>query len=357
MKRRDINKRYNLIEAESENDVPALLFDDKLYIVDCNSLAAEKGYEKFLGEHLGKFMSIHALSDISRFIKMRDASFGMPKYTKQKIHGIPGGTCALIGVKHYFGKKFGELRVYRSNAAMLKHTSTVEFIMPEPFLPSDYSLDDTELAADNINRVLAFNKLFNLYMKCCCAERHCRCFDIVLALESTVTEIAYRVDKIKSDITFSCEGRKPFVCERMDMNDYINYIVLILTLIDSISLNRKIKVHADCTGDDMLTVHFDTLTMKPNGKGKGSEDIQMRFPSCNTLYSVIEYMSYIFDTEFKISFDSENNLHGELTVEPSVTDGHVNFHTPEETDYQSLISNALNFASFFTSMQNIKEKE
>lgn len=325
--------------------IPVILFDRNLVIVDYNSSAAEKGFEKFLGKTLAKYMSVHEASSVRSFLFVHGKSPKAPKSRLSRIEGLPGGTRALISVKEMFGTKFGEMKIFRSNSSMLKYADTVTALLPGWSDTSDY------IPSQDIKSLLASDMLTKLYMKCSREEKKYTGFDIPTVLCGTLKEISSGDCKIKSEIAFSNLDKKPFVSSLFDIDDFINYIVSILVFADSGSENGKIEIGTDFS-DDSVKIYFKTVFEKPYKETTGKIsfcDFEEYYPRYAAFAHIIEYMSNIFDTLFDVEIDSDGNFIGEITVDRIKPADASDFHSPETVDFANLVEKAFKFASIISS--------
>lgn len=341
--KRSYDGRLNLLAAS--DGIPVILFDRNLVIVDYNSSAAEKGFEKFLGKTLAEYMSVHEASSVRSFLFVHGTSPNAPKSRLSRIEGLPGGTRALISVKEMFGTKFGEMKIFRSNSSMLKYADTVTSLLPGEFNTSDY------IPSQDTESLLASDMLTKLYMKCSREEKEYTSFDVPTVLCGTLKEISSGKRRIKSEISFSNLDGKPFVSSLFDIGDFINCIISILTFADNASESGKIEITADFP-DGSMKIYFKTVFKKPCKETSDKIsfcDFEEYYPRYATFAHVIEYMSNIFDTLFDAEIDCDNNFIGELTVDRTESPDASDFHSPETVDFANLVEKAFKFTSVISS--------
>ena len=341
--------KKNILSAGDERAYPVLICDEKLFIVDLNDSANDKGLSQYLFTNMASHLELRDATTLRAFLRRVRRGENNIKYVEVPVEGFKGGKVALVTVRTYFDKYFFEFSLFRSNAAVLSDSNPINLLLPGNEYPAEYYLSrsgaDVETTAIRLNRLFASGMLLKLYMKASEPKRQIKRFDAAEILKLMATRVSELFTNINAKITFSFRNKETFFCDYIDMSDYINLLALILSLVSGISKSGRIAVSADC-GADTMKVYFDTELKEPAAEEVGDFCFLLvgeAYPAYATYADIIKYMCDLNGLRFYADIEGENSFTGELILSALPSEDEIILRHPEQIDIEGYIKSAEEF--------------
>lgn len=352
-KRSDGRKRC-VITSDDVRTVPVIICDESLVIVDLNEAAEKKGLSELLFKSLTHYLTVRDSTLLGGLVSRTSSLMNVPESITVPITGMKGGKIALVTVKRYFGKGFLDIALFRSNTVMLNDFESMRKLLPPSVTaPEDYLLTrdgtDIELTAMKVDSLLASNLLLKLYLRCAEANRKKKLFNAAEILKLVVTRVVSRLESMTIKASCKFKDGEVFLYDGVDLSDFINFLVMIIYMINGISKTGELSVYAECD-DRIMDVYFKTVLKEPDKSAivnYSSFLIGDAYPQYASIAHIVQYMCDIMGLRFYTKVEDKDKFTGNLVITAPEREAAIAFHPPEEIDYASMIKYASSFASLF----------
>lgn len=338
--------KQNIILSGDRRMYPVLICNDELFIVDMNETAREKDLSKYLFTNVSTHISLRDASTLRAFLRRVRQGAENIKCVRVPVEGFKGGSVALVTIRSYFGKDFFEFSLFRSNAAILSESNPMDLLLPGEEYPAEYFLSkqgaDIELTAIRLNRLFASGFLSNLYRKASRGQQRYERFDVAQVTRLMVTRVGQIFDMIDCSMTFSFRRKEVFFSDLLDMSDFINIFALMMALVSGISVDKKVRVCADC-GTDTMKIYFDTELKEPSVEFVGDFSfilIGESYPAYSTFADVIKYMCELSGISVHADIEGERSFTAELVIGGMEYGEGIFLHHPDDGPDEELFRTA-----------------
>lgn len=351
---RSDGRRRCVITSDDIRNVPVIICDENLVIVDLNEAAEKKGLSEQLFTSLTHHLSARDSTLLKSLVTRTATEKKVPESITVPISGMKGGKIGLVTAIKYFGKVFLDIALFRSNTVMLNDFESMrKLLAPVVTEPEDYLLtrdgSDIELTAMKVDTLLASNLLMKLYLKFAEANRKKTLFNAAEILKLVVTRVVSRLESITVKTSCRFKDGEVFLYDGIDMSDFINLLVMIIYMISGISETGELAVYAECD-DNIMDIYFKT-TLKEKKKSTvvdySAFSVGEAYPQYGTIAHIIRYMCDVMDLRFYVKVEEKKQFTGNLVLSAADRKPRMTLHPPEEIDYDAMLKYASSFVSLF----------